>query len=156
MLIFRLASSSLRFTHHLRIIQTQLIMNAGPLTRPAPAPRVHGSTVLACGGDVPLLQGCGCCLVTAVWTAPHSGGIGRTPGARGAGRSGSRREKPLPQAGEGGLALGRCITGQAWLESRQEMHETSSHSCRAQINKSTQSFSFTSAQVLMGAGSPGG
>ena len=82
-----------------------------------------------------------------MWTAPHSGGISHTPGARGPGRSGSRREKPLPQAGEGGLALSRCITGQVWLESRQEMHETSSHSCRAQINKSIQSFWFTSAQV---------
>lgn len=30
MLIFRLASSSLRFIHHVRIIQTQSIMNAGP------------------------------------------------------------------------------------------------------------------------------
>lgn len=40
------------------------------------------------------------------------------PRSEGAGRSGSMREKPLPQAGEGGLPLGRCITGQVCLESR--------------------------------------
>lgn len=50
MLIFRLEAQSEVYTSCSDQLQTHLIMNAVPLTQPAPAPRVHGSTVHTRGG----------------------------------------------------------------------------------------------------------
>ena len=115
-----------------------------PLTQPAPAPpgpRVHSAHAWwgrpTSAEQWLLLSHCCVDSPTPWWDRPHPRSEGswevRVLPA----------EKPLPQAGEGGLPLGRCITGQVCLESRLEMQETSSHGCRAQISKSEQPSRFT-------------